>query len=244
MNKIRLLQSRRIIDIIVLLAVLAIGLWNSHGRAQAQGQTHSHSVPHPAHKATHMLSDDTTKDSSFDEFCTKLRAAAKKRDKQFVSEALSPEISMHIGGARGKKAFLEEWQELAQDSTFWMFLEKSLSHGAQYDSESQEFHAPAISFEDSHSDLPQCIGWNRTSTLRAKPELNATPIKTVFDEQLTMLEPNEAEPITAKWIKAKCKDGTVGYIDNADVYGAYDEFIVFARRNHRWCITWFGYAGL
>ena len=196
------------------------------------------------HQVEHILADDTSKDPTFEEFCKKLTAAAKNHDKQFVIESISPEISMDLGGKRGLKAFLDQWQDLSENSAFWGFLEKSISHGAQFDSEFQEFHAPAITFEDSHSERPQCIAWNKNSKLHAKPAADAALLRAVYDEQMTMLDPIDPEPITVPWIKAKCADGTIGYISNSEVYGAYDEFIVFAKRNHKWCITWFGYAGL
>ncbi|HEY9757901.1 MAG TPA: hypothetical protein V6C97_22225 [Oculatellaceae cyanobacterium] len=230
---------------IEILLLLAIG-WSTKSEAQTNApvQTTKIDHSHSLQRVEHILADDTKKDLTFDLFCKDLTAAAQRRDRKFLIEVLSPDVSMNLGGARGEKAFLEEWQNLSPGSAFWPHLERALSHGAQYDSESEEFHAPAISFEDSHSELPQCIAWNQLAALRTKPEKNATALKSVFNEQLTIVDPKEPEPITAAWIKAKSRDGTIGFISSNDVYGAYDEFIVFAKHNHKWCITWFGYAGL
>ncbi|HEY9682610.1 MAG TPA: SH3 domain-containing protein [Oculatellaceae cyanobacterium] len=230
---------------IEILLFLAIG-WPTKAEAQTNAPVHTAKIDHSRslHKVEHILVDDTKRDLTFESFYKDLTIAAQRRDRKFLIEVLSPDVSMNLGGARGEKAFLEEWQNLSPDSAFWPRLNKVLSHGAQYDSESEEFHAPAISFEDSHSELPQCIAWNRLAALRSKPEKNATPLKSVFNEQLTVVDPKEPEPITAAWIKAKSRDGTIGFVSSSDVYGAYDEFIVFAKRNRKWCITWFGYAGL
>ncbi len=151
---------------------------------------------------------------------------------------------MAIGGGKGKKDFNEQWDNLSPTSPFWERMQKVLSHGAEYDAEALEYHAPALSFEDSHSELPQCIVWNDRAILRKEPSTHAIPIKMLSDEQVTLLAPAEAGPVTSIWVKVKTTDGITGFMKTDDIYSAYDEFAVFKKRQQKWVLSWFGFAGL
>ena len=202
------------------------------------------SVALGANKLRHILADDGSKDSSFESFRSQLMVALKQHDKKFLEETLSPEITMALGGGRGKQAFNEQWDNLSPTSPFWARMQKAMSHGAQLDTESGEFHTPSLSFEDNHSDSPQCIAWNEKSELRKAPDVASAPIRKVFDEQMSILEPAEPGPVTANWAKVKTNSGTTGFIQTEDIYSAYDEFAVFKKRQQKWVLSWFGFAGL
>lgn len=193
---------------------------------------------------SHTLADDGLKNASFEKFRSQLLEALKRHDKKYIEEIMSPEIEMALGGGKGKKAFAQRWENLSEASPFWGRMQKVLSHGAQFDQESDEFHAPAVSFEDSHSELPQCIAWNKSSPLRKKPSSTSPPVKNLYNEQLTLMEPAEPGPVTSSWVKVQTNDGAVGFMETNDIYSAYDEFAVFKKRQDKWCLGWFGFAGL
>jgi hypothetical protein len=119
-----------------------------------------------------------------------------------------------------------------------------LIHGAQLDEESGEFHAPSVSFEDSHSELPQCVSWSKNAALHKESKSDSSVIGHSYDEQLTLLEPSEASPINCDWVKVRTRSGKIGFMSANDVYSAFDEFAVFKKRQQKWYLTWFGYAAL
>ncbi len=191
----------------------------------------------------HIVPDDGDK-SSFAAFRKQYIDAVKRHDKAFIDAALSPDVAMALGGGKGKQAFYEEWQGLQPDSEFWSRIERVLKHGAQLDAESGEYHAPAVSFDDSHSELPQAVVWTKQASLRQGPTLESPVIANTFDEQITLLEPSDAMPMKAKWAKVRTRSGKTGYMQADDFYSAYDEFAVFKQTNGKWVLTWFGFAGL
>ena len=188
--------------------------------------------------------DQASKSTSFEEFRAQLLTALKKHDKAFLEDILSPDVGLAIGGGKGKRAFLQEWQELADNSPVWTRLERVVSHGAQFDAESNEFHSPAVSFDDSHSELPQGIVWNKNGALYKEPNEGVAPLKNLFREQLTIVEPAQCQPVFAEWVKVKTTKGAQGYMKSSDVYSAYDEFAVFKKNQNKWLLTWFGFASL
>ena len=112
-------------------------------------------------KVSHINVDDGVKNQEFLEFRNRLLKALEEHNLDLLKASLSHGIEMSIGGERGVEAFTRHWQDFAPESLIWSKLEKILRHGAQYDQESDEFHAPAVSFDDSHSELPQAIIWNK-----------------------------------------------------------------------------------
>ncbi len=195
-------------------------------------------------KIAHVMPDDGNRNSSFEKFRSELLLKLASHDKQYLEEILSPDIGLAIGGGKGKQAFLQKWNDLAYGSSIWNRLERVLAHGAQFDSEASEFHAPAVSFEDSHSELPQGIVWNKSALLRKAPEIASPIMQSPYNEQITILQPAEHKPVAVEWLKVKSANNNVGYMKENDVYSAFDEFAVFKLRQGKWCMTWFGFAEL
>ncbi len=195
-------------------------------------QSHSHVMPDEAEK------------SDFKAFRTELLKAITRKDKPFIDKHLSQDIVTALGGGKGKEAFFESWQNLDETSPFWARMERVMLHGAQYDSESEEYHAPSVSFDDSHSELPQAIIWNKQAAMRQTSDDNSPVMTTPYGEQVSLLEPSEALPVQEKKAKVKTSKGTVGFLNSNDFYSAYDEFAVFKKFNGKWLLTWFGFAGL
>jgi len=188
--------------------------------------------------------DDGALNASFASFRKTLIESINERNKAGVEQILSPKIDTTIGGARGIDAFEQLWQGLGDDSAVWTKSRKILEHGAQFDRESNEFHAPAVSFEDSHSDFPQGIVWSKNARLYARPDSAAPWKKAVYNEQLTIIEPKEHKPLSVKWLKIRTRLGTIGYMKADDVYSSFDDFAVFKKENGKWQMTWFGFAEL
>jgi hypothetical protein len=195
-------------------------------------------------KIAHVMLDDGSKNVSFEKFRSELLLKLAAHDKQYVEGILSPDIGLAIGGEKGQSAFIQKWNDLGDSSPIWNRLERVLAHGAQFDAEASEYHAPAVSFEDSHSELPQGVVWNKNASLRKAPEIAAAVIQSPYNEQITIIQPAEHKPIIAEWLKVKSANGTVGYMKASDVYSAFDEFAVFKLRQGKWCMTWFGFAEL
>ena len=195
-------------------------------------------------KITHVMPDDGWKNASFEKFRSELLLKLAAHDKQYVEEILSPDIGLAIGGEKGKSAFMQKWHDLDDSSPLWNRLQRVLAHGAQFDAESNEYHAPAVSFDDSHSELPQAVVWNKNASLRKAPQLTSPTIQSPFNEQITILQPAAHSPVFAEWLKIKSATGRIGYMKAGDVYSAFDEFAVFKLRQGKWCITWFGFAEL
>jgi hypothetical protein len=191
----------------------------------------------------HVLPDDGEKDADFALLRRQLLAATKNHDCAFVEKILSENIATALGSGTGKENFKKEWQDLAPASPFWERLARVLEHGAQYDSESAEFHAPAVSFDDNHSPLPQAIVWNKNAPLSSSPG-EPVPLRQLFDQQLTVLDPQNPEPIKSRWVKVATADRSKGFMKSEDIYSAYDEFVVFKKLHEKWTMTWFGFAGL
>ena len=197
--------------------------------------------------ANNLTGSKKIKESSFEEFKKRLLDAVSKRDKQFIVNILSANVLTAIGGEKGKEAFLKDWQELSPESPFWQRFSRVLQHGAQYDEGTNEFHAPNIEFADSHSELPQGIIWNRDAVLYLKSEDISNASKAIpapYLQQVTMLEPNNPEPLRRAFAKIKTKSGRSFFVSASDLYSAYDEFAVFKKEDNRWQLTWFGYASL
>jgi hypothetical protein len=188
--------------------------------------------------------DDGALNASFASFRKSLLESIDKRDKAGIEQILSANVDTTISGARGIDAFEELWHGLSADSAFWSMSRKILEHGAQFDRESNEFHAPAVSFEDNHSDLPQGIIWSKDALLYSRPDSTAPAKKAVYNEQLTILEPKEHKPLSVKWLKIRTRLGNIGYMKAADVYSSFDDFAVFKKENGKWQMSWFGYAEL
>jgi hypothetical protein len=195
-------------------------------------------------KIAHVMLDDGSKNDSFEKFRTELLLKLASHDRQYIEGILSPDIGLSIGGEKGKSAFMQKWSDLGNNSQIWNRLERVLLHGAQFDAEASEYHAPSVSFEDSHSELPQAVVWNKNASLRKAPDAAAPALQSPYNEQITILQPAEHEPVVVDWLKVKSANGAVGYIKASDVYSAFDEFAVFKLRQGKWCMTWFGFAEL
>lgn len=194
-----------------------------------------------AHK--HVLADDGVKDASFALLRSQLLSAIERHDKSFIEEILSADILTELGGETGKANFTDQWQDLSPASPFWARLQRVLSHGAQYDSESNEYHAPAVSFDDSHSELPQAVVWNKNAGLCQSKDASP-PIRLLYDQQVTVLEPSNPLPVKGEWAKIMTNNGSKGFMKSEDIYSAYDEFAVFKKLHGKWALTWFGFAGI
>lgn len=191
----------------------------------------------------HVLADDGVKDPSFALMRDRLLLAIKNHDKSFIEEILSADIATALGGGSGKEYFEKQWQDFSMSSPFWARLQRVLLHGAQLDSESNEYHAPAVSFDDSHSELPQAVIWNKSAALHKLPD-DAAPFCLLYDQQITIIEPSKPAPVESKWAKIVTADGSKGFLKATDFYSAYDEFAVFKKSQGKWTLSWFGYAGL
>ena len=119
-----------------------------------------------------------------------------------------------------------------------------LQHGGQFDSGTNEFHAPAINFADSHIELPQAVIWNRNAMFYKEPSKFTNGIAAHYGEQVTLLDPASAEPLRKDVAKIKTKKGEVFFIRSMDIFSAYDEFAVFKKQEGKWKLTWFGFASL
>jgi hypothetical protein len=188
--------------------------------------------------------DDGALNASFAAFRKDLLESIVKHDKAAIEQVVSSNIDTTIGGARGVDAFEKRWQGLDHESSFWSMARKILEHGAQFDRESNEFHAPAVSFEDNHSDFPQGIIWSKDALLYSRPILSAPSKKGGYNNQLTIIEPKEHQPISVKWLKVRTRQGGIGYMKAEDVYSSFDDFAVFKKENDKWRLSWFGYAEL
>lgn len=191
-----------------------------------------------------MIADEAAKDPSFVSFRTQLLDAIKKHNKVFVEEVLSNDVLTALGGGKGKQAFNEQWENLSPESSFWNRMQRVLLHGAEYDAESREFHAPAVSFDDSHASLPQAIVWNKGALLYKSQNDKSQHERRIFAEQVTIIDPKEAEPVRKSWVKIRLADGSTWYMKSEDLYSAYDEFAMFKKSNSKWYLTWFGVAGI
>ena len=194
-------------------------------------------------KPEHVLADEGARDASFAGMRRRLLVAIKNHDKSFVENMLSPDVMTALKGEAGKAGFETLWHDLLPDSSFWERLQRVLVHGAQYDGESDEYHAPAVSFDDSHSSLPQAVVWNKNAGLFKSKEDNL-PLLRLYDEQITLMEPSSPEPIKSNWARITTSRGSKGFIKTENIYSAYDEFAVFRKVNGKWCLSWFGYACL
>jgi hypothetical protein len=190
-----------------------------------------------------VLIDDGAKNYEFEKTRAALLSAIMQRDKALVTEFLAPNVVTALGGGTGKEVFLQTWQDLQPNSPFWHKFERVLQHGAQFDSESNEFHAPAVSFDDSHLELPQAVVWNHVSGLYLAPEKGLLD-KNLYGQQITILDPSAREPNSKEWSKICATDGSRGFMRSKDIYSAFDEFAVFKRIDGKWLLTWFGYAEL
>ncbi|MFX4827846.1 hypothetical protein ABTB65_19035, partial [Acinetobacter baumannii] len=83
--------------------------------------------------------DDGALNQTFAAFRTSMLEAIDRKDKAFIEQQLSEHISTAIGGTTGVEAFEKQWQELSDTSLFWDMAKKILTHGAQFDRESNEF---------------------------------------------------------------------------------------------------------
>jgi hypothetical protein len=188
--------------------------------------------------------DDGALNASFASFRESLLESIDKRDKGGIEQILSAKIDTTIGGARGVEAFEKLWQGLGEESAFWPMARKILEHGAQFDRESNEFHAPAVSFEDNHSDFPQGIVWSKNALLYSRADSASPSKKAIYNEQLNIIEPKDHKPLSVRWLKIKTRLGITGYMKADDVYSSFDDFAVFKEENGKWHMSWFGYAEL
>ncbi|MBX9687799.1 MAG: hypothetical protein K2X27_13920 [Candidatus Obscuribacterales bacterium] len=230
------MKSRSFIAITILLISLAA--CSALGSKAAERKASAKS------SLKYILPDDGGKDPSFAQFRERLINAVKAHDRTFVEEIISPEILTAIGGGKGKDSFNQEFDNLSDKSRFWPRIERVLLHGAEFDSESNQYHAPALRFEDSHSEKAQAIVWNKGAKLRKSASETSLLLSTLYDEQVTIIEPAEPEPLLTEWAKVKCKSGKEAYLKTADIYSAYDEFAFFKKSNGKWYLSWFGFAGL
>lgn len=196
-----------------------------------------------AARFVYILPDDGGKDATFVAFRARLIEAVQKRDRAFIESILHPNVLTGLGGGTGKKNFLAQYS-LKPEDPFWKKLERVLAHGAQFDKEEKAFNAPALSFADSHDDLPQGIVWNKAAEIHKAPEDGSPVLQTLYAEQLTIVNPPAPEPVTKPWIKVLSREGTHGYMKSSDVYSQYDEFATFKKDHQKWCLSWFGVAGL
>ena len=215
----------------------------NHPSAPPLRKMHGNSAHKAKPLANHVLIDDGAKNAEFQKAREGLLLAVKQKDKTFVVESLAPQVVTALGGGTGKENFLQTWQDLEPASPFWQKFERVLQHGAQFDSESGEFHAPAVSFDDSHLELPQAVVWNHVSGLYQLPEKGLRD-QTLYGQQVTIFEPPAREPNTKEWSKICTLDGSRGYLRSKDIYSAFDEFAVFKKIDRKWLLTWFGYAEL
>lgn len=236
-----MLSNKNQLNACVLL--ICLSCFCAAGDVSADTLQKSSSRQHKA-KLMHVGADEGQADPSFASFRSSLLKAIESHDRIFVEDCLSPEILTALGGEKGKQAFLNQWEGLSEESRFWKKMQAMLMHGVQYDEGTREFHAPAVTFDDSHSELPQAVVWDTNTVMCKLPNDSSSIPHSIYDEQVTLLDPAEPIPNQKLWSKIRLKDGSSGYVKSQHLYGAYDEFAVFKRLGGHWQISWFGYACL
>jgi hypothetical protein len=186
--------------------------------------------------------DDSGKSGSFSTFTKTLIDKVQSRDRDFIEGTLSSSVTCALGGGSGKVEFNKQWDNLSKQSPFWARLERVLRHGFSRDKESGEWTAPGIVFPDYDGGDIRAVVWNQNVSLLSAPKDGMVLKQLAVGTVVTMLEPADASPINAEWVKIKTGEKT-GYLRAADIFSAYDEYATFKLEKGKWRLTFFGVCG-
>ena len=201
----------------------------------------------PAQSRKLYPADKAAEDATFAKFRRELRAAVKRRDKEFIIGILDPRIQNSFGGDGGIEEFKKMWKLAEPNSELWNELETVLSMGGSFTvvDGKRNFVAPYVTSlwpEDMDVfEYVAAIGQN--VRVRSLPGLKA-PVIATLSYDIVKLAPQTLEELERRtdgytWRKVVAPNGKTGYVAENYVRGSADYRAYFERKNGRWVMTAF-----
>lgn len=191
--------------------------------------------------------DEAKNDASFLAFRTKLIAAVKKQDKNFLLSVVDRNIKTGFGGNDGIENFKKMWKLNGAKSEIWDELLTVLTNGGTFSTQgkNKSFYAPAL-FTEFPEDLDafeyQAIFGNNVN-LRAKPDLKADVIAQLSYNIVKVDYQNSVKPTKNSeeysWLKIETLGGKKGFVNAQFVRSSIDYRAGFEKIRGSWKMTFF-----
>jgi hypothetical protein len=182
--------------------------------------------------------DEGPKDRSFVVFRSKLKKAARKRDRLFLISILDPAILSGYGERKGIREFKLDWELDQPDSPLWGILLQVLSMGGVFDKQGR-FFAPYVSYR-----WPDGVdGQNRNAVIarnvrvRQRPSLIAPVVETLSYDIVRVHRDADKDENGMTWIKITTPSGKQGYVDHRYLWNPVHVQAYFQKRGGKWRMT-------
>ena len=189
--------------------------------------------------------DKAAQDATFAKFRQTLRAAVKRRDKDFVLSVLDPQIKNSFGGDGGIEEFKKMWKLDQPDSRLWGELETILSMGGSFGTVDgkRNFIAPYVTsmWPGDLDSFEYVAVTGKDVRVRANPGLKAPVVATLSYDIVKVSSQTVAELERQvdghTWRKIIAPGGKTGYVAEKFVRSPVDYRAYFERKNGRWVLA-------
>jgi hypothetical protein len=228
-----------------------INLWRHAPNTYENGGRETNTPPdHPsqARQQAHKLYpvDEASKDPSFKAFRDALIDAVKRRDIQFILNAIAPDILNDFGGGNGIEEFKATWKlTRVSESRLWTELDAVLSMGGTFQTEGgkKSFWAPYVysAWPDDFDcgEEAQCYAITAENVnVRREPASNA-PI--VASLSYDIVRGKSEDPASVKlhqgWTLITVPGGSTGWVATKYTRSQLDYRAGFTKVKGRWLMT-------
>ena len=196
--------------------------------------------------------DEAAKDHSFLVFRTRLLAAVKRHDRDFVLKTLDREIMNGDDIEKGVNEFKKRWQLDQQASPLWDLLSSILSNGGAFnrDDGHEEFCAPyaVTAWSEISNQLPAGADpidyvaiTGKHVSVRETPNANS-PVIYILSYDVVKVDAKGSvragsPPHGFTWLKITTPSGQRGYVKDEDAQGPMDYRACFRKVGRQWLMT-------
>jgi hypothetical protein len=189
-----------------------------------------------------MPVDEAAKDPNFVEFRERLLEAARRRDDEFLSEVIDPNIRTGFGPAGGAVAFRRQWKLDTHESPLWDELETILTLGGGFNPASggSQFWAPYVysAWPERHDAFRSLAVIEDDVPLYERPDVSARVIGRLSYD-IVANEDVPAAELAGGWTRVMTVDGRSGWVDSLTVRSPVGYRAGFTRRNGQWRLSAF-----
>lgn len=189
--------------------------------------------------------DKAAEDAAFLKFRQSLRAAVRRRDKEFVLSVLDPQIQLSFGGHKGIEDFKQMWKIDRPDSRLWSELETILSMGGSFTvvDGKRNFVAPYVTslWPNDLDGFEYVAITGKDVRVRERPGLKE-PVVATLSYDIVKTGSQTVEELERKidghtWRKIIAPGGKTGYVAEKFVRSPIDYRAYFERKNGRWVLA-------
>lgn len=193
--------------------------------------------------------DEASKDASFLAFRTKLIAAAKRRDANYVLSVVDQNIKNGFGGNDGIAEFKKQWQIDRPGSRFWAEFLPVVTNGGAFGKEPgaavKTFFAPYVfsSFPEDLDAFEYSAIFGNNVNLRDAADLKAKSLGLLSYNVVKIDFQNSVKKSGSEddyeWLKIETLGGKKGFVSAEFVRSAIDYRAGFEKIGGKWKMVYF-----